>query len=59
MDVGPSEMEVDVGEAQVQQLNKLVGEFIAGQILHKPNEALIAEILSGTEIGFPPAEIHL
>jgi len=50
VDAVSSEMEVDVGEEQVQQLNELVGEFIAGQILQTRNhEALIAELLSGMQ----------
>jgi hypothetical protein len=47
VDVVPSEMQVDVGPEQVRELNELLGEFIASQLLQKHDEALIAEILRG------------
>lgn len=39
-------MEVEVGEEQVQALRERVGDVIAGQLLQRPNEALIAELLN-------------
>lgn len=39
-------MEIEIGDEQVQQLKELVGDLIAGQLLPKPNEAMIAELLS-------------
>jgi hypothetical protein len=44
-------MEVEIGEEQVQKLRENLGEFIAGQLLQKPNEALIAELLNIFEGG--------
>lgn len=42
-------MEVEIGEEQVQMLRERVGDIIAGQLLQKPNEALIAELLTTYE----------
>ena len=39
-------MEVEVGEEQVQKLRDRVGDIIAGQLLQRPNEMLIAELTS-------------
>jgi len=51
VDAVSSEMEVDVGQEQVQELTELVGEFITGQILQIRNhEALIAELLSRVQL---------
>jgi hypothetical protein len=44
-------MEVEIGEEQEQQLRDNLGELIAGQLLQKPNEALIVELLSVFEGG--------
>jgi hypothetical protein len=44
-------MEVEIGEEQVQKLRENLGEFITGQLLQKPNEALIAELLNIFEGG--------
>jgi hypothetical protein len=38
-------MEVEIGELQVQELRERLGDIIAGQLLQKPNEALISELL--------------
>ena len=42
-------MEVEIGEEQVQELRERVGDVIAGQLLQKPNEALMAELLNTQE----------
>ena len=42
-------MEVEIGEEQVQELRERVGDVIARQLLQKPNEALIAELLTTQE----------
>jgi hypothetical protein len=39
-------MEVEIREEQVQELRERVGDIIAGQLLQKPNEALMAELLT-------------
>jgi hypothetical protein len=44
-------MEVEIGEEQKQHLKDHLGELIAGQLLQKPNEALILELLSVFEGG--------
>jgi len=44
-------MEVEIGEEQVQKLREKVGDVIAGQLLQKPNEALMAELLNTQETG--------
>lgn len=38
-------MEVDIGESQVQQLKGRLGELITKQLLQKPDEVLVAELL--------------
>ena len=42
-------MEVEIRGEQVQKLRERVGDVIAGQLLQKPNEALIAELLTTQE----------
>ena len=44
-------MEVEIGEEQKEKLGDNLGDFIAGQLLQKPNEALIAELLNVFEGG--------
>lgn len=39
-------MEVEIGDEQVEKLKELLGDTIAGHLLQKPNEALIAELLA-------------
>jgi hypothetical protein len=39
-------MEIEVGDEQVKKLNELLGETIAGQLMQKPSESLIAELLA-------------
>jgi hypothetical protein len=43
-------MEVEIREEQVQELRERVGDIIAGQLLQKPNEALMAELLTTQEM---------
>jgi hypothetical protein len=42
-------MEVEVGEERASELRDRLGELVAGQLLQKPNEALIAELLTAQE----------
>ena len=42
-------MEVEIRGEQVQKLRERVGDVIAGQLLQKPNETLIAELLTTQE----------
>jgi hypothetical protein len=44
-------MEVEIGEEQKQNLRNHLGDLIAEQLLRKPNEVLIAELLSIFEGG--------
>ena len=40
-------MEVEIDEKQVQELRDKVGDLIAGQLMQKPDQKLIAELLNG------------
>jgi hypothetical protein len=42
-------MDVEIGAKQVQELRERVGDVIAVQLLQKPNEALIVELVSTQE----------
>lgn len=45
----PASMDVEIGENQVQELRERVGDIIAAQLLQRPNEALIVELVSTQE----------
>jgi len=42
-------MDVEIGEKQVQELRERVGDVIAVQLLQRPNEALIVELVNAQE----------
>ena len=44
-------MEVDLSDSTVQELRDKLGDVITDQLLQKPNEALIAELLTAEDAG--------
>ena len=42
-------MDVEINEEQVQEMRNRLGDLITGQLLQRPNEALIAELLTPKE----------
>lgn len=44
-------MDVDIAESKVQELRDRLGDLITEQLLQKPNEALIAELLNAQDAG--------
>lgn len=44
-------MDVDIADSTVQELRARLGDVITEQLLQKPNEALIAELLTAEEPG--------
>ena len=42
-------MDVDIADSTVEELRDRLGDVITEQLLQKPNEALIAELLTAQE----------
>jgi hypothetical protein len=45
-------MDVDIADSTVEELRDRLGDVITEQLLQKPNEALIAELLTAQELSF-------